>query len=76
MGTVFRNFTHEKRAFVNPEDLTKRNPTFPELCVSTFSENIINRFTSLNNVKIMLMGLFQFIRLFIKILQLLSISQE
>ncbi len=52
MGTVFRNFTHEKRAFVNPEDLTKRNPTFPELCVSTFSENIINRFTSLNNVKI------------------------
>ena len=32
--------------------LQKRNPTFPELCVSTFSENIINRFTSLNNVKI------------------------
>lgn len=52
MRTVFRNFPHEKRAFINPEDFTKRNPSFPEVCVSTFSENIINRFTSLNNVKI------------------------
>lgn len=42
MATVFKKFSHEERAFINPEDVTKRNPDFPELCVSTFSENIIN----------------------------------
>lgn len=52
MATVFKKFPHEEKAFINPEDVTKRNPDFPELCVSTFSENIINRFTSLKNVKI------------------------
>lgn len=52
MRTVFRNFPHEKRASINPEDFTKRNPSFPEVCVSTFSENIINKFASLDDVKI------------------------
>lgn len=52
MKTIFRNFPHEKTAFINPEDLTKRNPSFPELCVSTFSENIISKFASLDNVEI------------------------
>ena len=52
MGTVFQNFSHEKTAFINPEDLTKRNLAFPELCVSTFSENIIKKFALLDNVKV------------------------
>lgn len=52
METVFRKFPQEKQAFINPEDTTKFNPFFPELCVSTFSENIINKFASLENVEV------------------------
>ena len=47
-----REYYRKKKAFINPEDLTKPNPVFPELCVSTFSENIINKFASLNNVEV------------------------
>ncbi len=43
MGTVFQHFSHETRAFINPEDLTKPNPDLPNVCVSTYSENIINQ---------------------------------
>ena len=52
MGTVFQKYPKEKRAFINPEDFTKQNPDFPELCVSTFSNRIIDKFASLNNVKV------------------------
>ena len=52
MGTVFQKYPKEKRAFINPEDFTKQNPHFPELCVSTFSNGIIDKFASLNNVKV------------------------
>ena len=52
MGTVFQDYPKEKRAFINPEDFTKQNPHFPELCVSTFSNGIIDKFASLNNVKV------------------------
>ena len=52
MTTVFKNYPKEKTAFLNPEDMIKRNPNFPELCVSTFSENIINEFFSGDNRKI------------------------
>lgn len=52
MGTVFEKFSYEKTAFINPEDLTKHNPAFPKLCVSTFSENIIKKFALLDNVKV------------------------
>ena len=41
MATVFRKFSHEEVAFINPKDTTRQDPNFPELCVSTFSENII-----------------------------------
>ena len=50
MKTVFRKFPQEKQAFINPEDTTECNPTFPKLCVSTFSESIINKFASLEKV--------------------------
>lgn len=71
MATVFRNFPYEKRAFLNPEDTTKRNPDFPELCVSTFSENIINEFVSAGDTEVIgqyipPMELFRFIRSFTK----------
>ena len=52
MKTVFRKFPQEKQAFINPEDTTKCNPTFPKLCVATFSESIINKFASLEKVDI------------------------
>ena len=52
MATVFRKFSHEEVAFINPKDTTRQDPNFPELCVSTFSENIINKFTSIKNVKV------------------------
>ena len=52
MATVFRKFSHEEAAFINPEDTTRQDPNFPELCVSTFSENIINKFASIKNVKV------------------------
>lgn len=52
MGTVFYNYPKEKRAFINPEDVTKRNEDFPERCVSTFSENNINKFASLDGVEV------------------------
>lgn len=52
MATVFKNYPKEKTAFLNPEDIIKRTPNFPELCVSTFSENIINEFFSGDNREI------------------------
>ena len=52
MGTVFQKYPKEKSAFINPEDFTKQNPALPELCVSTFSSGIIDKFASLNRVKI------------------------
>ena len=52
MATVFKNFSKEKKAFINPEDFTKRDPAFPEVCVSTFSESIINKYASMRGTKI------------------------
>ena len=52
MRTVFQKYPQEKRAFINPEDLTKQNPDFPALCVSTFSFGIIDKLASLDSVEI------------------------
>ena len=52
METVFQKYPQEKRAFINPEDLTKQNPDFPALCVSTFSFGIIDKLASLDSVEI------------------------
>ena len=52
MRTVFQKYPQEKRAFINPEDLTKQNPDFPALCVSTFSFGIIDKLASLASVEI------------------------
>ena len=51
MNTVFRKFPKEQRAFINPADTTERRPDFPKVCVSTFSENIINKFASMKQAE-------------------------
>lgn len=51
MPTVFTHFHEEKQAFLNPQDSTKPVPGFPKLCVTTFSENIIQKFAEMNGVK-------------------------
>lgn len=51
MTTVFKDYPKEKTAFLNSGDIIKCNLSFPELCVSTFSENIINEFFSSDNRK-------------------------
>lgn len=52
MPTIFKNYPKEKKAFLNPEDVIEHDPDFPQLCVSTFSENIINEFLSRKGGKV------------------------
>lgn len=52
MTTVFQKFSEEGRALINPEDTTERIPDFPELCVTTFSENIIRKFAEMHQTEI------------------------
>ena len=52
MGTVFQRYPKEKSAFINPEDTMKKNPDFPELCVSTFSKGIVDKFACLEGVEV------------------------
>lgn len=52
MGTVFQTYPKERIAFINPEDFTKCNPDFPELCVSTFSKGIIDKFAALDSAEV------------------------
>lgn len=44
MATVFNQFPAERTAFVNPNDTTNPVPGFPEVCVTTFSADIIGQF--------------------------------
>lgn len=51
-GTTIRKYEFGSRpALFSPSDTTKKIDTFPELCVSTFSENIIQKFSSLSDTK-------------------------
>lgn len=51
MTTVFHNFDNEKNAFINPNDFIEKDPSFPEVCVTTFSEQIINKIAEGDGVK-------------------------
>lgn len=51
MSTIFTHFTGEKQAFINPQDFIEQLPDFPRLCVTTFSENIIQKFAGMDGVK-------------------------
>lgn len=51
MNTVFQRTNISEPALFNPSDTTKKINNFPEICVSTFSENIIQKFSSLDNTE-------------------------
>ena len=48
--TVFQKSKISEPALFSPCDTTKKIDGFPEICVSTFSENIIQKFSSLSTV--------------------------
>lgn len=52
MATIFKKFDKSKTAYINPTDTTKPVEGFPEICISTFSENIINTFSTKKDVTI------------------------
>lgn len=51
MKTIFQRTDLSEPALFSPSDTTKKIDDFPELCVSTFSENIIQTFSSLSNTE-------------------------
>ena len=51
MGTIFQKNAITEPALFTPFDTTKKIEDFPEICVSTFSENIIQKFASLKSVE-------------------------
>lgn len=52
MPTIFQNFCKDRDAFINPCDTTEKIAGFPEVCITTFSEGIINDFIGNNAAKI------------------------
>lgn len=52
MNTVFHQKELSADAFINPEDTVKAVPGFPEVCISTFSRNIIEKFAALPGVEV------------------------
>ena len=52
MSTIFDEFCRETTAFINPTDCIKPLSEFPEICITTFSQNIITEFIENNNTKI------------------------
>ncbi len=51
MNTIFQRINISEPALFSPFNTTKKIDNFPEICVSTFSENIIQKFSSLSNTK-------------------------
>ncbi len=51
MQTIFQRTDISEPALFGPSDTTQRIQNFPKICISTFSENIIQKFTSLNGVE-------------------------
>lgn len=49
--TVFQKTEITEPALFSPSDTTKPIENFPEICVSTFSQNIIEKFSTLKNVE-------------------------
>ena len=48
--TIFQRADISAPALINPADTTEKKKDFPKICVSTFSDNIIRKFASLENV--------------------------
>ena len=51
MKTIFQRDKITEPALFTPVDTTKKIENFPEICVSTFSEKIIQKFSSLKEVE-------------------------
>ncbi len=51
MQTIFQRTEISEPALFSPADTTKKIDNFPEICVSTFSEPIIQKFCSLDGTK-------------------------
>ena len=52
MATIFDEFSQEANAFINPSDCMKPLPGFPEICITTFSQNIITEFVTAHNAHV------------------------
>lgn len=50
-GNYFSKKCNNRTGTFTPFDTTKKIEDFPEICVSTFSENIIQKFASLKSVE-------------------------
>ena len=51
MYTIFQRTEISEPALFHPSDIIQKMQDFPEICVSTFSENIIHKFSSLDGVE-------------------------
>ena len=51
MHTIFQRTNISEPALFSPYDITKKINNFPEICVSTFSEGIIQKFSSLEHTE-------------------------
>lgn len=51
MNTIFQQTNISEPALFSPFDTIKKIDNFPEICVSTFSENIIQKFSSLDSTE-------------------------
>ena len=51
MKTIFQRDKIAEPALFTPVDTTKKIENFPEICVSTFSEKNIQKFSSLKDVE-------------------------
>lgn len=52
MKTVFYTNHIAESAFINPADVIKPIDNFPEVCISTFSKQIIDKFSTFDNVEV------------------------
>lgn len=52
MSTIFEHFYNEETAFINPYEVIEKIVDFPEVCITTFSEGIINNFIEHHRSKI------------------------
>ena len=52
MATIFDEFSQEATAFINPSDCVRPLPGFPEICITTFSQNIITEFVINHNAQV------------------------
>ncbi|MCB7319666.1 hypothetical protein [Lacrimispora sp. 210928-DFI.3.58] len=48
MNTIFQRTEFSEPTLFSPSNTMKKMDDFPEICVSTFSENFLQKFSSLN----------------------------